>query len=83
MNSTIRVNCQMNVHYIWLDKYDEIVELWYMVRVWSSGAAIVRNGLVKGFYKRAWLSLGGKLSQKSWCMALWSFPLYDQIYVIQ
>ena len=33
MNSTIRVNCQMNVHYIWLDKYDEIVELWHMVRV--------------------------------------------------
>ena len=59
-----------------------------MVRVWCSGLElrIVCNGIVakvNGFFKRAWLSLGGKLSQKSWCVALWSFPLYDQIYVIQ
>ena len=49
MNSTIRVNCQMNVHYIWLDKYDEIVELWYGTRMmqWIGAAHCVQRNCCK------------------------------------
>ena len=57
MSSTIRVNCQVDVHYIWLDKYDEIVELWYGTHMmqWSGAAHCAQRKCCKvnGFYKRA------------------------------
>ena len=49
MNSTIRVNCQVDVHYIWLDKYDEIVdvELWYGTRMMQWSCALCATEMLQ------------------------------------